>query len=109
MLKNTLPYISERKANDLVAETLFTKKLASLSDLKQYTNWLNRGLLTNKYRVHDGIVSGDMVDAFARLRQMNEDHKAKNGSYAIDPSMIDDAFKRYTHLIGVATDPLTKI
>ena len=109
VLKNTLPYIAERKANDLVAETLFTKKLASLSDLKQYTNWLSRGLLTNKYRVHDGIVSGDMVDAFARLRQMNEDHKAKDGSYAIDPSMIDDAFERYTHLIGVATDPITKL
>ena len=103
VLQETLPYLKQQKANEFVSQLVFADKLESQANFKQYTDWLRNYLWDPS--------PSRVISTFSNLRQLNEDNKAKdpNGQYAIQPEVIDEAEKKYKQIIGIATDPITKI
>lgn len=100
-IQSTVPYIREQRANDIVLQQLYADKMASQADFKQYTNWLKGGLFNPGY--------SEVLDSFERMREINENNKQVSGTYGIDPSLIDEAERKYKTVIGIANSPITKI
>lgn len=100
VVENTIPYVREQRANDIVLQQLYSDKLASQADFKQYTKWLEKGLFKPGYN--------EVISSFDRMRQINEKNKQTTGEYGIDPSLIDESQKKYSTLMAIAQDPITR-
>lgn len=101
VIENTVPYIREQRANEIVLEQVYADKLASQYDFNQFKNWLNKGLFKPGY--------GEVLNSIDRLREINNSHKEETGSFGIDPSAIDFAEKQYKRVISIAQDPITRM
>ena len=100
-IENAVPYIREKRADELVLENVYSDKLASQYDLKQFKNWLGKGLFKPGY--------GEVLNSIDRLREINNNRKDETGSYGIDPTIIDQTEKQYKRVISIAQDPITRM
>lgn len=100
-IQSAVPYIREQRANDIVLQQIYADKMASQADFKQYTNWLKKGLFNPGY--------SEVLNSFERMREINENDKQTSGTYGIEPSLIDEAERKYKTVIGIANSPITKI
>lgn len=102
VLQSTVPYIREKRANEIALQSFYADKVESFAKYNQYSNWVKRGLFNPGYN--------DVLSSIGRLREINENYKNSNpdGEYGVDPSLIDEAEQNYKRVISIAQNPLTR-
>lgn len=101
VLRESVPFIRQQKANEIVLQQVYADKLTSQANFKQYRNWVEKGLFRAGHN--------DVLAAFERLEQINENYKDINGSYGISPDLIEKSRQKYIQVLGIAQDPITRI
>lgn len=100
VVSNTLPYVREMKADDVIINNMIAEKTKALDLLSKNKAYLRKGLTAPGYN--------DFMNAFDKIEEYNNQHHESTGNWGIAPELLADERNRMQRVISLANDADTK-